>query len=131
DSGGNARRERGPRRAPGDRPSQRGNPPRGEGGAPAPAVRKAPLDRPETEEETAAREIVRELLDKIGYEAEIYVTENPSTVPLSEDELPAIFIDVLGQDVGFVIGRRGDHLAQRQYIVNLLSNKRIGDWTRV
>jgi spoIIIJ-associated protein len=131
ESNNNARRERGPRRAPGDRPSQRGNPPRNDGGVPAPAVRKAPLDRPETEDETAAKEIVRELLDKMGYEAEIYITENPSTVPLSEEEPPTIFVDVLGQDLGFLIGRRGDHLAQLQYMVNLLANKRIGDWTRV
>lgn len=131
-NGNNARRDRGPRRAPGDRPSQRGTPPpRAEGGIPAPAVRKAPLERPETDDETAAKEIVRELLEKMGYEAEIYITENPSTVPLTEEEPPTIFVDVLGQDLGFLIGRRGDHLAQLQYMVNLLSNKRIGDWTRV
>ena len=132
ESNGNAsRRPPGPRRAPGDRPSQRGTPPRGEPGIPPPAVRKAPLDRPETEDETAAREIVTELLAKMGYDAEAYVTENPSTVPLSEEDPPTIFIDVLGQDLGFLIGRRGDHLAQMQYMVNLLANKRIGDWTRV
>jgi spoIIIJ-associated protein len=130
-NGNNARRDRGPRRAPGDRPSQRGTPPRAEGGIPAPAVRKAPLERPETDDETAAKAIVRELLEKMGYEAEIYITENPSTVPLTEEEPPTIFVDVLGQDLGFLIGRRGDHLAQLQYMVNLLSNKRIGDWTRV
>jgi spoIIIJ-associated protein len=132
-NGNQARRQPGPRRAPGDRPSQRGNPPRHEGGAPAamPAVRKAPLERPETDDETAAKEIVQELLTKMGYEAEIYVTENPSTVPLSDEDPPTIFVDVLGQDLGFLIGRRGDHLAQLQYMVNLLSNKRIGDWTRV
>ncbi len=126
-----ARRQPGARRAPGDRPSQRGNPPRGESGAPAPAVRKEPLARPETDDETAAREIVSELLEKMGYEAEIYVTENPSTVPLSDEDPPTIFVDVLGPDLGFLIGRRGDHLAQMQYMVNLLANKRIGDWTRV
>jgi len=132
ESNGNAsRRPPGPRRAPGDRPSQRGTPPRGEPGIPPPAVRKAPLDRPETEDETAAREIVTELLAKMGYDAEAYVTENPSTVPLSDEDPPTIFIDVLGQDLGFLIGRRGDHLAQMQYMVNLLANKRIGDWTRV
>jgi spoIIIJ-associated protein len=96
-----------------------------------PAVRKAPIERPETDDETAAKEIVQELLTKMGYEAEIYVTENPSTVPLSDEDPPTIFVDVLGQDLGFLIGRRGDHLAQLQYMVNLLSNKRIGDWTRV
>jgi spoIIIJ-associated protein len=30
-----------------------------------------------------------------------------------------------------LIGRRGEHLAQFQYVVNLIANKRLGDWTRV
>jgi spoIIIJ-associated protein len=74
---------------------------------------------------------VTELLGKMGFEADVYVTDNPSTVPLSDEDPPTIFIDVMGQDLGFLIGRRGDHLAQLQYMTNLLANKRIGDWTRV
>ncbi len=124
------RRQPGARRAPGDRPSSRGAA-RGGDGQPAPAVRKPPIERPETDDETVAKEIVSELLAKMGFEAEVYVTDNPSTVPLSDEEPPTIFIDVMGRDLGFLIGRRGDHLAQLQYMVNLLSNKRIGDWTRV
>jgi len=125
------RRQPGPRRAPGDRPSSRGAAPRAEGGPPPAATRKPPIDRPESADETVAKEIVTELLAKMGFEAEVYVTDNPSTVPLSDEEPPTIFIDVMGRDLGFLIGRRGDHLAQLQYMVNLLSNKRIGDWTRV
>jgi spoIIIJ-associated protein len=127
------RRQPGPRRAPGDRPSSRGTPPRGGGDGPAmaPYTRRPPIDRPETDDETVAKEIVTELLGKMGYEAEVTVTDNPSSVPLSDEDPPTIFIDVMGQDLGFLIGRRGDHLAQLQYMVNLLSNKRIGDWTRV
>lgn len=125
------RRQPGPRRVPGDRPSSRGTPPREDGPAMAPYTRRPPIDRPETSDETVAKEIVTELLGKMGYEAEVSVTENPSTVPLSDEDPPTIFIDVMGQDLGFLIGRRGDHLAQLQYMVNLLSNKRIGDWTRV
>ena len=30
-----------------------------------------------------------------------------------------------------LIGRRGEHLAHLQYIVNLIANKRLGDYTRV
>lgn len=124
------RRQPGPRRAPGDRPSSRGAP-RGDGNPVPVATRRPPIDRPETDDETVAKEIVRELLEKMGYDADVYVTDNPSTVPLSPEDPPTIFVDVLGQDLGFLIGRRGDHLAQLQYMVNLLANKRIGDWTRV
>jgi len=124
------RRQPGPRRAPGDRPSSRGAAPRDDG-PPPPATRRPPIDRPETDDETVAKAIVIELLGKMGFEADIYVTDNPSTVPLSDEDPPTIFIDVMGQDLGFLIGRRGDHLAQLQYMVNLLCNKRIGEWKRV
>ncbi len=135
------RRQPGPRRAPGDRPSSRGVPPsqrgepRGEHhGEPHLAPRRAIVpnpDRIESDDEAVVKEIVRELLDRMGFQADIYATDNPSTVPLSDDDPPTIFIDVLGQDLGFLIGRRGDHLAQLQYMVNLLANKKIGEWTRV
>lgn len=110
------------RRAPGDRPSQRVAPPRGGG---APHVRAA------AEDEAAVTEIVAGLLERMGVQAEVVATDNPSTVPLDENDPPTIFIDVLGRDLGMLIGRRGEHLAQLQYMVNLLSNKKIGNWTRV
>jgi spoIIIJ-associated protein len=52
-------------------------------------------------------------------------------VPLDAEEPPTVFIDVLGQDLGMLIGRRGEHLAQLQYLANLLVNRRIETWTRV
>jgi spoIIIJ-associated protein len=127
------RRQPGPRRAPGDRPSSRGVPPQ-QRGEHHPAPRRATVvnpDRVDSNDEAVVKEIVRDLLTRMGFEADIYATDNPSTVPLSDEDPPTIFIDVLGQDLGFLIGRRGDHLAQLQYMVNLLANKKIGEWTRV
>jgi spoIIIJ-associated protein len=131
---GDPRRQPGPRRAPGDRPSSRGvPPPRSDQPVPQPqaATRRSAADRVDTENELIVKEIVTELLGKMGYQADITAIDNPSTVPLSEEDPPTIFIDVMGRDLGFLIGRRGDHLAQLQYMVNLLANKRIGAWTRV
>ena len=131
---GDPRRQPGPRRAPGDRPSSRGvPPPRTDQPAPQPqaAPRRSAADRVDSENELIVKEIVIELLGKMGYKADITAIDNPSTVPLSEEDPPTIFIDVMGRDLGFLIGRRGDHLAQLQYMVNLLANKRIGAWTRV
>lgn len=126
------RRQPGPRRAPGDRPSSRGvPPPRSDHQAAPRRVAVANPDRVDSDYEAVVKEIVRDLLTRMGFEAEIYATDNPSTVPLSDEDPPTIFIDVLGQDLGFLIGRRGDHLAQIQYMVNLLANKKIGEWTRV
>jgi spoIIIJ-associated protein len=52
-------------------------------------------------------------------------------MPISADDPPTIYLDILGDDLGMLIGRRGDNLAQLQYMVNLLCNKRIGEWKRV
>ncbi|CAN5532646.1 KH domain-containing protein [soil metagenome] len=117
------------RRVPGDRPSQRGSDHRPERVAAPP--RTYDPDRVDKEGEAAAKEIVRTLLGHMGIEAEIVATDNPSTMPLSDDEPPTIFIDILGQDLGMLIGRRGEHLGHFQYIVNLIANKQLGDWTRI
>ena len=78
-----------------------------------------------------AKEIVRELLEQMGVEADVVAVDNPSTMPLDDEDPPTIFIDVLGQDLGMLIGRRGDHLSQLQYLVNLIANRRLESWTRV
>lgn len=123
-------RQPGPRRVPGDRPSQRGAPPR-ERPRPAAAERPRDLDRVDEAEEKVAKEIVRELLGSMGIAADVVAVDNPSTMPLDAEDPPTIFIDILGQDLGMLIGRRGDHLSQLQYLVNLIANRRLDSWTRV
>ena len=122
------RRQPGTRRVPGDRPSSRGAPPRER---PRPAERPRDLDRVDEAEEQVAKEIVRELLAHMGIEADVLAVDNPSTMPLDAEDPPTIFIDVLGHDLGMLIGRRGDHLSQLQYLVNLIANRRLDNWTRV
>ena len=124
------RRQPGIRRVPGDRPSSRGAPPR-ERPRPAVAERPRPTDRVDEAEEKVAKEIVRELLTHMGVEADVVAVDNPSTMALDSEDPPTIFIDVLGQDLGMLIGRRGDHLSQLQYLVNLIANRRLENWTRV
>ena len=109
------------RTAPGDRPSQRGNP-----------ADQAASTRVDAEDEQIAKAVVSELLAKMGLEADVAAVDNPSTVPLDDDEPPTIFIDIAGNDLGMLIGRKGEHLGQIQYLVNLIVNRRLGEsWTRV
>jgi len=127
------------RGAPGDRPSSRGAPPRGidrPRGAPprerpVPSARERPADRVDAADEQAVKEIVRELLTRMGVEADVVAVDNPSSMALDAEDPPTIFIDVLGRDLGMLIGRRGDNLSQLQYLVNLLANRRLETWTRV
>ena len=125
-----AGRPKSQRRAPGDRPSQRGEGPRRDR-QPAPPPRVYDPNRADTEDEAIAKQIVAELLGHMGIPAEVVATDNPSSMDSGEEDPPTIFIDILGQDLGLLIGRRGEHLAHLQYIVNLVANKRLGDYTRV
>lgn len=108
------------RRSRDDRPSRRGTVPR-------PVV----VDRVDAEDEAIAKQTVRELLQHMGIEAEVMAVDNPSSVPLSEDDPPTIFIDILGNDLGMLIGRRGEHLSHIQYLVNLMVNRKLDTWSRV
>jgi spoIIIJ-associated protein len=67
----------------------------------------------------------------MGVDADVMAVDNPSAVPLSADDPPTIFIDIVGNDLGMLIGRRGEHLGQIQYLVNLLVNRKLGTWSRV
>jgi spoIIIJ-associated protein len=124
------RRQPGNRRVPGDRPSSRGAPPP-ERARPPRTERARDVDRVDEAEEQIAKEIVRELLEHMGIAADVVAVDNPSTMALDPEDPPTIFIDVLGQDLGMLIGRRGDHLSQLQYLVNLIANRRLENWTRV
>lgn len=124
-----ARREPGPRRVPGDRPSSRGVPPRAE--LRERVERVIDPDRVDSADEAAAKEVALELLGHMGIQANVVAIDNPSVMPINPDDPPTIYLDILGEDLGMLIGRRGDNLAQLQYMVNLLCNKRIGEWKRV
>jgi spoIIIJ-associated protein len=124
------RRQPGVRRVPGDRPSSRGAPPRERPRVPV-TERARDVDRVDEAEEQVAKEIVRELLAQMGIAADVVAVDNPSTMALDPEDPPTIFIEILGQDLGMLIGRRGDHLSQLQYLVNLIANRRLENWTRV
>ena len=118
------RRAPGPRRVPGDRPSSRGAPP-------ARIERTIDPNRVDAEDEAQVKQIVKELLARMGVEAEVMAIDNPSALPMTPEDSPTIFIDIIGTDLGMLIGRRGDHLAQFQYLVNLLCSKQLVDARRV
>lgn len=109
-------------RTPGDRPSRRGRPPATNGPSP---------DRADAEDEATAKKILTDLLGMMGVEADVMAVDNPSAVSLSPDDPPTIFLDIMGRDLGMLIGRRGDHLSQLQFLINTLVNRKLDEWTRV
>ena len=120
--GGGRGRQPGPRRVPGDRPSSRGVPK---------FERSIDPNRVDADDEKVAKEVVSELLTRMGIAADVMAVDNPSLLPTGPEDSPTIFIDVMGNDLGMLIGRRGDHLAQFQYIVNVICGKQAVDGKRV
>ncbi|HEX5505128.1 MAG TPA: RNA-binding cell elongation regulator Jag/EloR [Thermomicrobiales bacterium] len=108
---------------------------RGHASQPAPgqAARGAPARgaAPPVDDEVAATAIAvtTDLLAAMGFRAEVGPQRQRSA--LEEDDTPTVALDILGDDLGVLIGRRGEHLAQLQYLVNLLVNRRCGGYTRV
>lgn len=87
--------------------------------------------RPSQETEVIAKKVVGELLQAMGYQCDLVAVDNPSAIEGGPEEPPTVFIDILGRDLGMLIGRRGENLSQFQYMANLLANKQLPTWTRV
>ena len=97
---------------------------------PEPASRQSVADDVLEEFEQLAKEIVVDLLAKMAVEADVMAVDNPSVMPVGADDPPTVFIDIMGRDLGLLIGRRGENLSQFQYLVNLLLNRQTDDWVR-
>ena len=69
----------------------------------------------------SARDVLAEILTRMGFDVEVTVRS---------DEEP-IVLDVTGENLGVLIGRRGDSLASLQFIINVILSKRFRKWPRV
>jgi spoIIIJ-associated protein len=131
--GGRGRSERGGRgrgREPrGDRPPREPRPDRPpreprEPREPAPFIPAKPLEELTDAERSAittAQEVLQEMLRLMGVEATVEITMGTETSKLN----------VKGEDLGVLIGRRGEKLASLQHLVNLIVAKREGQWHRI
>ncbi|HEX6506664.1 MAG TPA: RNA-binding cell elongation regulator Jag/EloR [Chloroflexota bacterium] len=68
-----------------------------------------------------ARDVLDAILSSMGFDADVSVRseENP------------VILAVSGQNLGVLIGRRGDNLASLQFMVNLILSKNRRQWPRV
>jgi len=75
-----------------------------------------------------AQELLQGLLDHMGIQATVrsYVGERPD-----EQSEPPLILNIEGEDLGILIGRRGDTLAALQYIVRLMVNHRRRRWINI
>lgn len=81
---------------------------------------------PEEEVALVAKEVLERLLEGMGVEARVSLL--PSEIP----EGPTPFVlDIRGQNLGILIGRRGETLRALQYITRLVVNRRLHQWVEI
>ena len=78
-------------------------------------------EAPQAQKPHRAEEFLTGLFEKLGVSANLSLTE--------DDE--RITVDVTGDNVGILIGRRGETLDAIQYLTNLVTNKGQEEFTRV
>jgi Predicted RNA-binding protein len=114
------RADRPPRADRPDRPDRTDRPER----EPAQFIPAKPLDELTEEQRKVlaeAKSVLEELLRLMGVEATVEIGMGSETSKLN----------VRGNELGVLIGRRGEKLASLQHIVNLIVAKHEGQWTRV
>jgi spoIIIJ-associated protein len=76
-----------------------------------------------------AKERLEQMLELMGVEARVESRPAPDLV--EEDEEPPIVLDIVGKDLGVLIGRRSETLQAMQYMVRLMVSKDMGSWQRI
>lgn len=90
---------------------------------------KVTLLQPIPEVARIAREVLENILDSLGLD----VTVNESSSPLQETPPGSemVAFDIQGQDLGILIGRRGQTLSALQYLVNVMVSRRLKTRTAI
>jgi spoIIIJ-associated protein len=117
-----------PRPAPAPRPEPQPEP--------KPAAVPAPVKESEVKaegEESEAAEIGHEILDNVlqlmGIPASVEVRLGHELA--DEGEPPPQVLNITGEDLGILIGRRGETLRALQYLVRLMTSHQIKHWTNL
>jgi len=93
---------------------------------PALAKGTVPQNPPELEE--TAIEVISTLLDKMGIYAAVEVVDSGGKVDPQTNEVSPLCLNIIGDDLGMLIGRRGETLRNLQFIVRLILSRRLGVW---
>ncbi len=87
-----------------------------------PAEEPSPAD-------TIASEVLNELLTLMGVRAMIRIRQDEDTP--TDADAPPFVLDILGHDLGILIGRRGQTLHDLQYITRLIVSREVGIWVNL
>ncbi len=86
------------------------------------------IDLSDDELAAMASEMLSEVVRLMGFNAEVVTSWREDT---DDDGSQYLLLDIEGQDLGALIGRRGETLASLQYLVRLMVNQRIKRWRNI
>lgn len=75
-----------------------------------------------------SREMLLEIITRMGVIADVLATWVEAA---DEREEPALILDIVGDDLGLLIGRRGETLRDLQYLLRLMVGRRIQGWANI
>lgn len=97
---------------------------------PAPAVPAAEPAEPGDQDVGAiAAELLQGMLDRMDLRAKVQVVEYRGV--LDEDQDAPLMLNIEGEDLGILIGRRAETLAALQYLTRLMVNHRSHRWVNL
>jgi spoIIIJ-associated protein len=92
---------------------------------PQPVESKAEVvSEEETEEVSIARETISIILEKMGVDAEVSVRMGDS----DDNRVQPVLIDIEGNDLSFLIGRKAETINALQFISSLIVGRELGRW---
>jgi len=84
---------------------------------------------PDAEVGQVGCEILADLLKHMGFQATVEAL--PGEGLGDEDQPPPLVLNIRGEDLGILIGRRGETLGDLQYLIRLMISHRLKHWTDV
>lgn len=75
-----------------------------------------------------AHEVLLAVLERMGVLADVLADWSEAE---DEEDEPALVLDIIGDDPGLLIGRRGETLRDLQYLVRLIVSRRIEGWANI
>jgi spoIIIJ-associated protein len=97
--------------------------------SPVAPVQEAELEPGDALAEQVGREVLGDLLKQMGIRASV---ESFWDNELAEEDGPSpLVLNITGEDLGILIGRRGETLRALQYLVRLMASHRLKHWSNL
>ena len=93
--------------------------------------RDARLERNPPELEGVASEVVATLLDKMGVLAAVEVVDRGGSIDEASGDVTPLTLNLVGDDLGLLVGRRGETLRDLQFISRLIISRKLKIWPNV